>query len=124
MLMASLLRDEHLHPDGSKPTWFGSVGREVISVEIKVADETGTPVRVREIGESMPLGEHTMAGDWRNPELTTARYQDSWIRTKVPKRAVTLSEAMQKSGVGNLLRRQARERFLAAVAPSSTSEQK
>ena len=213
MLMASLLRDEHLRPDGSKPTWFGSVGREVINVEIKVADETGTPVPVREIGEIMSRGEHTMVGYWRNPELTTARYQDGWIRTgdmgyfdenrylflvdrkedmiitggfnvwpaeiedvlyshpavlegcvfgvedpkwgeavcalavlrtgsqaseteiiaymaerltnyKVPKRIVISSEAMPKSGVGKLLRRQARERFLAAVATSSTSKQK
>ena len=205
MFMTSLLRDEHLLADGSKPPWFGSVGREVINVEIKVADETGTSVPIREIGEIMSRGEHTMVGYWRNPEVTATRYLDGWVRTgdmgyfdedrylflvdrkedmiitggfnvwpaevedvlyshpavlegcvfgvedpkwgeavcamvvlrvgsqaseaeiiaymaerltkyKVPKRVVISSEAMPKSGVGKLLRRQARERFLVAVA--------
>ena len=59
---------------------IGSVGRAAVTVELRVADENGDPVKPGEIGEIITRGPHVMEGYLKEPEETKAffRLGDEW----------------------------------------------
>ncbi|MBQ2441471.1 MAG: AMP-binding protein [Paludibacteraceae bacterium] len=60
---------------------FGSSGRIVSDLELKICDEDGKMVKDGERGEIVIKGENVMAGYWKNPESTAKTIVDGWLHT-------------------------------------------
>ena len=60
---------------------FGSSGRLVQPLEIKIMDEEGRELPVGHKGEIVIKGENVMAGYWKNPESTADTVRDGWLYT-------------------------------------------
>ena len=60
---------------------FGSSGRIVSDLELKICDEEGKVVKDGERGEIVIKGENVMAGYWKNPESSAKRIVDGWLHT-------------------------------------------
>ena len=60
---------------------FGSSGRVVKPMEIKICDENGNEVPLRTKGEIVVKGENVMAGYWKNPQGTADTIRDGWLHT-------------------------------------------
>lgn len=70
---ASSLTDAHAL------TKIGSVGRPLLSTEIKLVDAFGDEVPVGEVGEICVKGPQVMKGYLRNPEETARTLQNGWL---------------------------------------------
>ena len=60
---------------------FGSSGRLVKPLEIKIMDSDGNELPVGEKGEIVIKGENVMAGYWKNPDSTADTVRDGWLYT-------------------------------------------
>jgi len=60
---------------------FGSSGRFVTPMDIKICDEEGKELPVGETGEIVIRGENVMAGYWKNPKSTAETIKDGWLHT-------------------------------------------
>ena len=60
---------------------FGSSGRTVEPMDIKICDEEGNELPDGETGEIVIRGENVMAGYWKNPESTAKTIIDGWLHT-------------------------------------------
>ena len=60
---------------------FGSSGRVVKPMDIKICDSEGNEVPKGERGEIVIRGENVMAGYWKNPAATAATVVDGWLHT-------------------------------------------
>ena len=60
---------------------FGSSGRTVEPMDIKICDEEGNALPAGETGEIVIRGENVMAGYWKNPEATAKTIVDGWLHT-------------------------------------------
>jgi len=60
---------------------FGSSGRTVLPMDIKICDEEGNEVPDGVTGEIVIRGENVMAGYWKNPEATAKTIVDGWLHT-------------------------------------------
>lgn len=60
---------------------FGSSGRLVQPLEIKIMDSEGRELPVGEKGEIVIKGENVMAGYWKNPDSTADTVRDGWLYT-------------------------------------------
>ena len=60
---------------------FGSSGRLVKPLEIKILDEESRELPVGEKGEIVIKGENVMAGYWKNPDSTADTVRDGWLYT-------------------------------------------
>ena len=60
---------------------FGSSGRTVQPMDIKICDEEHNELPDGETGEIVIRGENVMAGYWKNPEATASTVQDGWLYT-------------------------------------------
>lgn len=60
---------------------FGSSGRLVKPLDIKILDEDGRQMAAGERGEIVIRGENVMAGYWKNPESTADTVRDGWLYT-------------------------------------------
>ena len=60
---------------------FGSSGRLVKPLEIKIMDDEGRELPVGEKGEIVIKGENVMAGYWKNPDSTADTVRDGWLYT-------------------------------------------
>lgn len=60
---------------------FGSSGRLVKPLEIKILDDEGRELPVGEKGEIVIKGENVMAGYWKNPDSTADTVRDGWLYT-------------------------------------------
>jgi acyl-CoA synthetase (AMP-forming)/AMP-acid ligase II len=76
-----LHRDEHRRVDGEFPARLRSAGREILNVEVRVVDESGQPLPGGTVGEVAARCDTAMVGYWKNPELTSRRLVDGWVRT-------------------------------------------
>ncbi|MCH5374210.1 MAG: acyl--CoA ligase, partial [Planctomycetes bacterium] len=73
-------RLSYLAPEEMRPRW-GSIGRGIPGVELKVADEAGQSVPPRSLGRLFARGENIMLGYWRDPAATAAVLQNGWLDT-------------------------------------------
>ena len=60
---------------------FGSSGRTVQPMDIKICAEDGSELPLGETGEIVIRGGNVMAGYWKNPESTAATVIDGWLHT-------------------------------------------
>ena len=60
---------------------FGSSGRTVKPMDIKICDGDGKEVPIGEKGEIVVRGENVMAGYWKNPKSTAETVVDGWLHT-------------------------------------------
>ena len=60
---------------------FGSSGRLVKPLEIKIMDSEGKELPVGEKGEIVIRGENVMAGYWKNPDSTADTVRNGWLYT-------------------------------------------
>ena len=60
---------------------FGSSGRTVEPMDIKICDEEGNALPAGETGEIVIRGENVMAGYWKNSEATAKTIVDGWLHT-------------------------------------------
>ncbi len=60
---------------------FGSSGRIVKPLDLKICDDEGNEVPHGQKGEIVIKGENVMAGYWKNPESTAKTIVDGWLHT-------------------------------------------
>ncbi|MBP3372918.1 MAG: AMP-binding protein [Bacteroidaceae bacterium] len=60
---------------------FGSSGKLVKPIELKICDSEGKVLPVGEMGEIVVKGENVMAGYWKNPESTADTVRDGYLYT-------------------------------------------
>ncbi len=60
---------------------FGSSGRVVKPMDIKICDSEGKALPYGEKGEIVVRGENVMAGYWKNPVATAETVIDGWLHT-------------------------------------------
>ena len=60
---------------------FGSSGKILIPLDLKIVDETGRELPRGQKGEIVIRGENVMAGYWKNPEATADTLRDGWLHT-------------------------------------------
>lgn len=60
---------------------FGSSGRLVKPMDIKICDGDGNEVPIGQKGEIVIRGENVMAGYWKNPKATADTIIDGWLHT-------------------------------------------
>ena len=60
---------------------FGSSGRTVEPMDIKICDEDHNELPDGQTGEIVIRGENVMAGYWKNPEATAKTVVDGWLYT-------------------------------------------
>lgn len=60
---------------------FGSSGKILIPLDLKILDEEGNEVPRGQKGEIVIRGENVMAGYWKNPEATADTVRDGWLHT-------------------------------------------
>ncbi len=60
---------------------FGSSGKILQPLELKILDDEGREMPRGEKGEIVIRGENVMAGYWKNPEATADTVRDGWLHT-------------------------------------------
>ena len=70
-----------LSSNGPEKYRFGSSGKLVKPIELKICDSDGKELPVGEQGEIVGKGENVMAGYWKNPEATADTVKDGWLYT-------------------------------------------
>ena len=60
---------------------FGSSGKLVKPIELKICDADGKELPTGELGEIVVRGENVMKGYWKNPESTADTVRDGWLYT-------------------------------------------
>jgi len=60
---------------------FGSSGKLVEPIEVKICDSEGKELPMGEQGEIVVRGENVMAGYWKNPTATADTVKDGWLYT-------------------------------------------
>ena len=60
---------------------FGSSGKILIPLDLKILDEAGREVPRGQKGEIVIRGENVMAGYWKNPTATAETVRDGWLHT-------------------------------------------
>ena len=70
-----------LSSNGPEKYRFGSSGKLVQPLELKICDADGKELPLGEQGEIVVKGENVMAGYWKNPESTADTVKDGWLYT-------------------------------------------
>jgi long-chain acyl-CoA synthetase len=58
-----------------------SIGRAVVTAEVRIVDDDGADVPQGQIGELWIRGANVIPGYWNNPEATEAAFGGGWFRT-------------------------------------------
>ena len=67
--------------NGPEKYRFGSSGKLVKPIELKICDDNGKELPLGEMGEIVVKGENVMAGYWKNPESTADTIKDGYLYT-------------------------------------------
>ena len=70
-----------LSSNGPEKYRFGSSGKLVKPLELKICNSDGKELPLGEQGEIVVKGENVMAGYWKNPESTAETVKDGWLYT-------------------------------------------
>ena len=70
-----------LSSNGPEKYRFGSSGKLVKPLELKICDSDGKELPMGQQGEIVVKGENVMAGYWKNPESTADTVKDGWLYT-------------------------------------------
>ena len=70
-----------LSSNGPTKYRFGSSGKLVQPIELKICDADGKELPLGQQGEIVVKGENVMAGYWKNPESTAETVKDGWLYT-------------------------------------------
>ena len=70
-----------LSSNGPEKYRFGSSGKLVKPLELKICDADGKELPLGQQGEIVVKGENVMAGYWKNPESTAETVKDGWLYT-------------------------------------------
>ena len=70
-----------LSSNGPTKYRFGSSGKLVQPIELKICDADGKELPLGEQGEIVVKGENVMAGYWKNPESTAETVKNGWLYT-------------------------------------------
>lgn len=60
---------------------FGSSGKLVVPIDLKICDSEGKELPLGEMGEIVVKGENVMAGYWKNPESSADTVRDGYLYT-------------------------------------------
>ncbi|MBQ2787350.1 MAG: AMP-binding protein [Bacteroidaceae bacterium] len=67
--------------NGPEKYRFGSSGKLVEPIELKICDDKGNELPLGEMGEIVVKGENVMAGYWKNPKSTAETVRDGYLYT-------------------------------------------
>lgn len=67
--------------NGPEKYRFGSSGKLVEPIELKICDDNGKELPLGELGEIVVKGENVMAGYWKNPKSTAETVRDGYLYT-------------------------------------------
>ena len=67
--------------NGPEKYRFGSSGKLVKPIELKICDDKGNELPLGEMGEIVVKGENVMAGYWKNPKSTAETVRDGYLYT-------------------------------------------
>ena len=70
-----------LSSNGPEKYRFGSSGKLVQPIDLKICDDNGNELPLGEMGEIVVKGESVMAGYWKNPESTAETVRDGYLYT-------------------------------------------
>lgn len=70
-----------LSSNGPEKYRFGSSGKLVTPIDLKICDDNGNELPLGEMGEIVVKGENVMAGYWKNPESTAETVRDGYLYT-------------------------------------------
>ena len=70
-----------LSSNGPEKYRFGSSGKLVQPIDLKICDDKGNELPLGEMGEIVVKGENVMAGYWKNPESTAETVRDGYLYT-------------------------------------------
>ena len=70
-----------LSSNGPEKYRFGSSGKLVTPINLKICDDNGKELPLGEMGEIVVKGENVMAGYWKNPESTAETIKDGYLYT-------------------------------------------
>ncbi|MCG8691977.1 MAG: AMP-binding protein [Minwuiales bacterium] len=81
VITTMLHADEHREIETSAGPRLASIGREVLTMELKLIDNDGAEVAPGEVGEIAVRSVNNMAYYWNLPEETAKTLVDGWVRT-------------------------------------------
>lgn len=70
-----------LSSNGPTKYRFGSSGKLVQPIDLKICDDKGNELPLGEMGEIVVKGENVMAGYWKNPESTAETVRNGYLYT-------------------------------------------
>lgn len=77
-----LPKKDHVHGGNpQKMKRISSAGIPVMQSDVRVVNEQGKDIEPGEVGEIIQRGDDTMAGYWKNPELTAQTIINGWLHT-------------------------------------------
>ena len=65
----------------AEPALLRSCGRPLSGVQVRIVDDSGTPVAPGEVGEIVVRAPNVMKGYWNRPEATEEVLRDGWLHT-------------------------------------------
>ena len=81
-VITTLMRpEEHIDRETEAGHRLGSCGREVVTMELRLVDDSMNDVAQGEVGEIAVRSTNNMAEYWRLPEETAVTLVDGWLRT-------------------------------------------
>jgi fatty-acyl-CoA synthase len=77
----AMKRGEAKAPNGRGTIELVSCGRPFPGHQLRIVDESGSPVAERVVGQILLRGPSVTAGYWGHPEVTAEVFRDGWLHT-------------------------------------------
>ncbi len=73
--------DHSLEESATAIRKLGSVGKEIVGIEVRVVDEKGRDILPHQVGEVIARGPNVFKGYFRDPGFTAEILKDGWLHT-------------------------------------------